>query len=40
MDGKMVAVAMEGHNIAVIDTSKLEIPPDEVKPGQKAITQG
>lgn len=33
LDGKMVAAAMEGHNIAVIDTSKISIPE-----GRRALT--
>ncbi|KAF8603965.1 WD40 repeat-like protein [Ceratobasidium sp. AG-I] len=35
LDGKMVAAAMEGHNIAVIDTSRISVPE-----GRRALTGG
>ncbi|KAG8689504.1 hypothetical protein FRC08_010918 [Ceratobasidium sp. 394] len=42
-DGKMVAAAMENHQIVVVNTKALKVPPDEPEAsgsGQKAITQG
>jgi hypothetical protein len=44
VDGKMVAAAMENHNIVVVNTKALKVPEDDEPEasgsGQKAITQG
>ncbi|KAG8774711.1 hypothetical protein FRC12_001859 [Ceratobasidium sp. 428] len=43
IDGKMVAAAMENHQIVVVNTKALKVPADEPEAsgsGQKAITQG